>query len=251
MAASNSTTNPGEFFEYRQPLWGDLIYATKNLLQKIGIGAGMAFPGEDGGPKKTLRTTDPRGFSCKVEEASYRGAGVFCASIPFPGREQLYGLSDWKYFAPGVQRKAMYWTDDFIGSADDLVSAGLVPAGHFPGLSGMRKAVVTILPNGSLSDGKKCPRTAGERHGRRSIEKAAGGKFLVSIEISQELATLRGKEANRLDAEWEEKMKKLPRPQRIDGPLRFSSSAAVDGRRSSLRLVWSKPRFVPEFNLTK
>lgn len=137
MAAVNSTVNHDGFFRYNELVWGDLIYGTKDKLQIIGIGPGLAFPGELGGPRKKLNTVDPRGFKCRVEYAEHIGDGVFSAKIYFPGRDRQFGFSDWEPFAPGVQRKAMFWTDDFLGGADDLVSAGLVPAGCFPGLPGM------------------------------------------------------------------------------------------------------------------
>lgn len=250
MATGNSNAIHEEFFEYNELIWGDLIYGTKPLLQKIGIGAGSNFPGEEGGPKMTLNTLDPRGFKCVVKEASYRVPGIFSASINFPGREKLFGLSDWEFFAPGVQRKVMVWVDEFKGSAEDLVTAGLVPAGCFPGLPGMRKAVVTILPDGSLSQG--APNSNSSRSergpGTKDITRISKNKYKVEITVSSWLKEQREEASYRADAEWESRMNSLPRPPRIDGPLRTERNQAANERRSALRLVWSKPRFVPEFN---
>lgn len=236
MAAANSTANLDGLFEYDLHPWGDLIYSSKECLKMIGIGVGLAFPGEHGGPRGVLRTIDPRGFKCTVADCSYRGAGIFSASIIFPGREQQFGLSDWEPFAPGVQRKTMYWTDDFIGNADDLLAAGLVQDGYFPGLPGMRKTSITIPPNDLLG------------HNAKSITKAHGGKFYVKISIPKDLGSLRLEEGLRRDTEWKARMMALPRPPRIDGPLRAARSQSVNTRRSALRLVWSKPGFVPGFN---
>lgn len=249
MAASNSTATHDGLFEYRELAWGDLIYGTKEFLQQIGLGVGMAFPGEIGGPRRCLKTVDPRGFKCKIQESSYMGERVFSASIPFPGREFQFGISDWEFFAPGVQRKAMHWTDDFKGTADDLVAAGLVPIGHFPGLPGMRKTRVVIFPDGSLPKG--APTTNYYQHngaGIKHIERISSTRFRVEIKIPEELGELRWKASQRARAEWESRMMALPRPPRIDEPLRLARNQAANERRSALRLVWSKPRFVPEFN---
>lgn len=250
MATGNSNAIHEEFFEYNELIWGDLIYGTKPLLQKIGIGAGSKFPGEEGGPKMTLNTLDPRGFKCVVKEASYRGPGIFSASINFPGREKLWGLSDWEFFAPGVQRKVMVWADEFKGSAQDLVAAGLVPAGCFPGLPSMRKAVVTILPDGSLSQG--APNSNSSRSergpGTREVTRISTTQYKVAITISSWLREQRLEASDRADAEWESRMNSLHRPPRIDGPLRAERNQAANTRQSSLRLVWSKPGFVPGFN---
>lgn len=247
MAAANSTANIDGLFEYNELYWGDLVYGTKDHLQIIGIGVGLAFPGEIGGPRKTLNTVDPRGLKCVVKYADYKGDGIFSAKIIFPGRLELFGFSDWEPFAPGVQRKAMFWTDDFLGGADDLVSAGLVPAGCFPGLPGMRKTRVAILPDGTLPGGsptasyRRCP-------GTKRIEKASVGKYCVQIVIPDDLGELRHKECLQRRKQWEEKMMALPRPPRIDGPLRAALTQETTARRSALRLVWSKPGFAPGFN---
>jgi hypothetical protein len=239
MATANSTATNEGFFEYNELPWGDLIYGTKELLQKIGIGAGMAFPGEDAGPKKKFTTTDPRGFSCTVSDAGYRGRGIFSARIEFPGRERVFGVSDWNYFAPGVQRKAFFWTDDFVGSADDLVSAGLVPAGYFPGLPGMRKSVVTILPNGCLPQGAPTASlSCNERGpGTKSIKRVSTKKFCVEITIPLELADQRREAAAHADAEWESRMRALPRPPRIDVSMASAKDEMVRERRAAIHLV--------------
>ncbi len=247
MAAENSTANLNGLFKYHEYLWGDLICGTKGQLQVIGIGVGLAFPGEIGGPQKKLNTVDPRGFKCVVKHARGEADGLFEAWITFPEREQLFGFSDWEPFAPGVQRKAMYWTDDFLGSADDLVSAGLVPAGFFPGLPGMRKTRVIILPDDSLFTGSPTA-NYGRRPGTKRVEKASGGKYHVEIRIPHDLGELRAEECRRRDAQWAAKIMALPRPPRVDGPLRATRNQEATASRSALRLVWSKPSFAPGFN---
>jgi len=124
-----------------------------------------------------------------------------------------------------------------------------VPIGHFPGLPGMRKTRVVIFPDGSLPKG--APNANFNRQkgaGTKRIERISSTLFCVAIEIPEELGELRMEASNRADAEWESRMRSLPRPPRIDEPLRLARNQAANERRSALRLVWSKPRFVPEFN---
>lgn len=250
MATANSTAHHNEFFEYREVIWGDLIYGTKELLQKIGLGVGMIFPGEVDGPPRRLNTIDPRGFRCTIEQCWYKGDGVFSASIRFPGRNRPYWLIDWEHFAPGVQRRAMCRHDEFKGTEEDLVAAGLVPAGYFPGLPGMRKMRVTILPDGSLPKGAPTANlNCNERGaGTKCIERISGTKYRVEIDISDELGDKRHEAMKRSDAEWAARMEALPRPPRIDGSLRAALNQDAASRRSALRLVWSRPKFVPGFN---
>lgn len=240
MATANSTTNHDGFFEYCEYIWGDLIYGTKEVLQSLGIGVEVAFPGELGGPRKKLNTVDPRGFKCKVEQSGYKGPGIFSASIRFPGRERRpYGLSDWEHFASGVQRKTMYRTDDFVGTAADLVAAGLVPAGYFPGLPGMRKTRVTIFPDGSLPTGAPTANYGSDTRGpgTKYISKASSDKYCVEIVIPEELEKLRREAGDRASAEWEARMRALPRPARLDASIRSAKDEAARERRSAIRLV--------------
>jgi len=218
MAGCDSTATQATFFEYNEQVWGDLIYGTKDALQAIGVGIGLAFPGDAGGPKRELNTTDPRGFKCRITDGSHRSAGVYCASIGFPDREQPEALGGWKHFAPGVQRKASYWTDDFVGTADDLVSAGLVPSGYFPGYAGMRKTTVTILPDGSIPNGAPTANNRdSKKPGAKSVKRTYGKKYCVSLYIDNELGDLRRQAEREAREEWEQEMDSLPRPPRIDG----------------------------------
>lgn len=48
---TKSMATQTEIFEYKELSWGDLIYASKDALQAMGVGVGLAFPGEASGPK--------------------------------------------------------------------------------------------------------------------------------------------------------------------------------------------------------
>jgi len=214
MAGTNRTNNlhDAPVFEYNQLLWGDLIYGTKEQLQGIGIASGMAFPGEPYGPKKTLRVTDPRGLTAKVEASTWNGEGIFSASISFPGRDRPeYGhVTD---FAPGVSKEETLWGDIFTGTAESLSSAGLVQRDQLPGQPGMRKVIVTILADGSLPKGAP---TANCREGREPgsirISRKSKARYEVCIHVSDEEEQRRREEHSRAEREWENRMMSLPRP---------------------------------------
>ncbi|MBW8364714.1 MAG: hypothetical protein K0M39_09175 [Rhizobium sp.] len=203
---------PPSVLEYDQRPWGDLIYGTKEQLQSIGIAAGMAFPGEPDGPKRSLRVTDPRGFITKVEDSSYKGEGIFSASISFPGRDcPEYGpVTD---FAPGVSKRETPWGDIFTGSAESLSSAGLVRRNQLPGQPGMRKVTVTILPDGSLPKGAP---TANHREYREPgtirVSRKSKALYEVCVRVSDEEEQRRCDEHSRAEREWENRMMSLPRP---------------------------------------
>lgn len=111
MEAECNDTGRVNPFEYKQLIWGDLIYGSKDELQAIGLGIGMAFPGEPGGPKRLLNVRDPRGFSTKIDRDL---DGIrYCASIPFPGRN--HPDKPWVEVAPSLKKREGSWCDEFIG----------------------------------------------------------------------------------------------------------------------------------------
>lgn len=240
MSATNQSASAGEYFSYLEKPWGDLIYASKSCLQTLGIGVGAPYPGDPGGPKRRCSFIDPRGFPCKVAAAAWLGGGIFIARIEFPDR----CLPDYqkRHFAEGVLRETRIWTDDFVGSAVDLVACGLVPAGCFPGLPGMNKAVVTLLPDGSRLTG------SGQRPvGTRRILQEGKKNYRVSIKIPEELGQQRLEENHRDSQIRDERLMALPRPPRIDGPLLEARTRAL---RQRIRLVYSRPPFVPGLNMS-
>lgn len=210
MAVTN--LKPLSVLEYNQHPWGDLIYGTKEQLQSIGIAAEMPFPGEPNGPKRSLRVTDPRGFTTKVEASSYKGEGIFSASISFPGRDcPEYGpVTD---FAPGVSKRETPWGDIFTGSAESLSSAGLVRCDQLPGQPGMRKVTVTILADGSLPKGSPTANCReADEPGAIRISRKSKALYEVCVRVSDEEEQRRRDEHSRAEREWENRMMALPRP---------------------------------------
>ncbi len=242
MAETNRTNNPHDapVNEYKQLPWGDLIYGTKEQLQRIGIAVGMAFPGEPNGPKRRLRVTDPRGLTATVEASGYFGEGIFGVSIPFPDRDKPAFSST---FAPGVKKEEFPWGDSYTGTALSLVAAGLVRHGQFPGQPGMRKTIVTILPDGSLPKGAptaNCPEA--REPGAISIYKKSKTTFEVHVILPNAEQERRRDGHSRAEREWENRMMSLPRP----APL-CSTNQERKEIQAATALVASWPKSPAEF----
>lgn len=211
MKLARTNTSPlGEpKFTYCQKLLGDHIRGTKEQLQRIGIAVGMAFPGETDGPKRQLKTTDPRGFSVSVEDGSYYEEGIFCASISFPGRDRQ-PVDQWIDHAPGVRKNVGNCSfDNYVGTAVALNNAGLVRLDQLPGQPGMRKTIVTIYPDGTLPSG---PKTVSREPGAKQIVRASKNTYNVRVYIETEEELSRVTENQRKMNEWENRMRRLPRP---------------------------------------
>lgn len=222
-------------FEYLMSPSGELIYGTQEDLQAIGLGRGLAFPGEPGGPKRTLKITDPRGFPCKIEQAGFRGDGLFSASIIIPGRERDY-FPEVEQYAPGVTLERLIWTDMYQGTSDSLINAGLVHATQFPGAEGLGKTITKFLPDGSPAPrGCKLSRLGA---GSKSIRRATSRIFNLFVVIDQAEAKRRGDASISDRNDYELRMAYQPRPAPLVAP---TSEAVAQARRSQMRLAWSAP----------
>jgi hypothetical protein len=208
-----SCNNQQQHFKYSQLLWGDLIYGTKNQLQSIGIAVDMLFPGEPGGAKRTLNVLDPRGFRTRIEKAYRKQETIYSASIPFPGRERGRDVDQWEDFAAGVRKNSVYSLfDEYIGTADALVAAGLVRGDKFPGMPGMRKVRVTILPDGSVQMGATSNCSEARNSGAKLIEAATKNTYRVRVIIPKDEEQSRDDARKRSELAWETRMRALPRP---------------------------------------
>jgi len=204
--------------EYNQLPWGDLLYGTKHQLRKIGIGGGASFPGEDGCSKRRVTVSDPRGFRCQIEKRDDCGEGIFSATIRLPGREQPQ--QEFESFAAGVRRQENIWSDDYIGTAEALAAAGLIRLAQLPGQPGMRKAVVTILADGSVPAApskSKCSRI--DEPGAKRVTRASESRYQVSVLVEPRERACRYEAYAQSRRDWEDRMRSIPRPARLDAPL--------------------------------
>ena len=199
-------------FEYRQLIWGDLIYGTKDQIQALGIGEGLSFPGEIGGPRNTLKVPDPRGFPVWIKDASYHGEGAFVASIRLfeecPRPEPIA-----QPYAPGVTKCEFSYFDEYRGTAEALAACGMVRLNQLPGQPGMRKVSVRILPDGSVHGGPPTAYCAeAKAPGAKLIQRAGVDMFRVEVRITPEQCQQRQEHQEIATREWEERIRALPRP---------------------------------------
>lgn len=179
---------------YRLTLWGELIYGSKEQLQAFGIGNGKVFPGEPGGPVRSMTVLDPRGLRTEIDFKTKGDLKVYCARINYDKRVTTndFGGKSWSSWAPGVQRRESVHSDEYVGSADALVASGLLERGQFPGLPGMRKVRVSIGPDGYVIGGPptsgNCCRTL---PGAKVVESAGRRGFTVSVAVPHEVGETR------------------------------------------------------------
>lgn len=125
---------------------GEIWEGTKAQLQGAGLGQGLSFPGEPGAPE-ALHCSCPLGFQFRVVQpydCAKAAAGIFTAYSSFIVKAET--PTAYVDHAPGVKREV--WTPDgwlhfdkFIGSAEALVAAGLVPnLSYFPGQPGANRS---------------------------------------------------------------------------------------------------------------
>ncbi len=207
MADTNFTSSDFEGLEYHQLIWGDLIHGTKEQLMRLRIGRNIQFPESY---RKRVKCLDPRGFPTEISVCSYKPKGIFSASISFPGRSASLHDEAWKPYALGVERCQHPYCDEYRGSADSLVAAGLANDEFFPGQPGMGKVQVTLNADGTR---RTCNNSSKKTHpGDRIIKKISSKKYLVRIVNDKDVCEYRAKESLKRDEEWRKKMNSLPRP---------------------------------------
>lgn len=117
-----------------------------------------------------------------------------------------------KSFAPGVTFRESLRSDIYVGTADALVTAGLMKEGQFPGQAGMRKVVVTIFADGTLPTGAPTAnhRRAGES-GAMRVRRASKTTFRVSVHVPDEVSESRMTAYRAAMAECKTGMRAIPR----------------------------------------
>ena len=200
---------------YTQCDWGDLIEGTKEQLQSFGLGIGLAFPGEFGGPRRDLNVRDSRGFAVRISN-QYCKEDEYTAYIKFPDLPKCpSGQSEWVTFAPGVKTRESYWTDEFVGTAEALVAARLACAEHFPGKPGMPKCSVRLFPDGSLPGSVRGSSAELKAPGAKQIERASSTTFCVSLYVASAEGERRRSASRAADLAWSRAVRALPRPARL------------------------------------
>jgi hypothetical protein len=212
------------YSEYRLLWWGEIIGGTKAEIRAFGIAVDTAFPGEPGARKWAVKVSDPRGLDVVLEPNPYLvrgdpGQPIYSAQISYPG-PAVYEDEPWRDHSPGVRFRELRRSDEYSGAQADLVAAGLARDGQFPGQPGMRRTVVTILPDGRAFDG---PATAthplARAPGARVIERAGKHAYRVRVNVPGDVAEERCRQMRARDDERRRWYERQPRRVPLRGPL--------------------------------
>lgn len=231
-AAANGTS-----VRYERYFWGEVLRGAKIELQAFGLGIGRAFPGENGGPKRALHVTDPRGFPARIARELW--ADGYEAHIEYPGREPS-PEPEFRECAPGVRWRPCIHENEYVGTADALVAARLVRAGQFPGQPGMRKVIVTVFADGSIPTGPPTVSYPQSKEiGARSVTRRSSSTFRIRVRVGEDEAQRRRTENARVEAEWRQRQARLPIPL----ALRPRSLAAVEREMREAQAAKTDPAF--------
>lgn len=222
--------------------WGEQWTGTKQQLQEAGIGRDSSFPGDPGGPKKSVVTTGPLGFRMKVSMPRYRGLpqGVFeatCRYVERAGWEGRY-LEQAVWHAPGVTlKRCLYGADEYRGSAAALVACGLVPLDKLPGQPGRNKVSCLYDPSGALCRQGSFIWCA---PGAMSIQKTGADRFEVGIRVPQEESDRRKLvrkeiEARHAHEDLAAKMQRMEMYKQLRHPLIERAEKAAESKRQAER----------------
>lgn len=158
---------------------------TKGQLQAIGIGVGLQYPGEPGAPEYVYCKC-PLGFDVRIYLPQYErakaAAGIYLAQSFY--KSSAEESKHYVPYAPGVLLEvwADGWTDRdfFVGSAEALVAANLVPSVRlFPGQPGTNKCQASYRKDWTPST------TSGRQDDwAATICKRGKGRFIVEVPVS-------------------------------------------------------------------
>lgn len=162
---------------------------TKAQLQAIGLGVGLKFPGEPGGPKKDLRCKCPLGFDVVIFQPGYdhalAAAGIYRAVSHYvQDVQEEEQPRRYVTHAPGVllwQRRHLD-RDTYVGTAQALVDAKLVASlAHFPGQPGRNKVQASYRKDWSPST-----TSSGQTWGATIHKQGNSGRFSVEIPVTKQ-----------------------------------------------------------------
>lgn len=215
---AESDGNAGPWIKYVHCDWGDLIYGTKRQLQALGLGVGLKYPEEAGGPRLELKVRHFRGDAVTIDRRYEQREGVYVAHVRFPNWPEAPSICGaWSEFAAGVVRRECPRADEYRGSADDLVAAGLVQAGHFPGMPGMRRTKVIVRPDGSIpAVHRNTSHVPGMNDpGAKRITRSSVSSYTVEVWIPEAESDRRLAAACAKHESWRRHVQSLPRPPKL------------------------------------
>jgi hypothetical protein len=204
---------------YYQCPWGDYIAGTKEQLQALGLAIGRAFPGEPGGPGKgaPLKTLDR--YGCKIEivgrKLDWSRGDLFTAARYFPNWPERPSLDAKQPFAPGVRRRMCAWWDEYFGTGPDLVAAGVLSVEHVLALGASGRRRLAVYGDGTLQNGPIASSSRSKEPGSRRIRQTTGDTLAVQVMLSLEEHDTRAAADKRAEREWEDRVRRLPRPARL------------------------------------
>lgn len=195
---------------YTQCDWGDCIEGSKDQLQALGIGLGRAYPGELGASRLEMTVRDPRGRAVKISRA-YTADGRYSAHIRFPGWPPCPDEQKSVQAFPGVRRIGEYaWGDIYVGSAEALISAGLVLLHQLPGAPGTKRTSVKILTDGTIDS------RAGKREWAKRVTRVGTNRYEVWVHVSKETSAQRDAARDQALVRWRQEIQALPRPPKLE-----------------------------------
>jgi len=229
MEADRDGTAQAGQARYRQMPWGDLIEGTKAQLQALGLGIGLAFPGELGGPNYNMEVRDQYGHHVRIARGSEVLGVPYRASRTFTGWPERPLDYDRQVPAPaGLKKRELSWGDQYTGPADALIAAGLVEASQLPGAPGMRKTRVCIMPDGTVRTARQTACSAEFRQpGGRAVHRVSSKTFRVDVQVSRAEVERRKREFEIAASAWLHQTRALPRPPMLR-PLAMSTLASTD-----------------------
>lgn len=224
---------------------------TKEQLLREGIGLGMVFPGEPGGPEE-LYCKCPLGFDVRVYLPGTSYAPVKAAARIYTAQSwyvpHVQAPKQYVHHAPGVLREV--WTpagwknrDFYYGSAEALVGAGLVPfLALFPGQPGRNKMQASYRKDWT-------PATSSSHNTFGAVIRARGkgSDFCLELAVSESEEKRRDEVCKQHEAEQSERAKVLAaerkqlrqgvQPEKTEEEFRESRVRLVE---LSLKLLWSE-----------
>jgi len=243
-AESNSTESRVKPFKHMKYDWGELWCGTKQQLQAAGFALDAVFPGEEGGPVRRMTVRDVSGRKVEIRK-EFRSEGpdyYYEASRHY--LDDAAALKAWRLsltttYAPGVAcYSGNVRSDEFKGTAQSLVAAGLIENGQLPGQPGRGKMMVTYDAQGAQAG-----TTVGIKPfvGYKSIKRVGANRYVIEVQLLDEAESLRRK--HRTDLLYADRRRAFVAAREEFEHQLFQASvpALLPAARSHLKLVWSRP----------